>query len=144
MADIVVEFLTFASAAMTIARMKRLKTVLVAVAAAACGAWFTAAAIPLSGQSQGAYRAPRGADGHPDLNGIWQAANEANWDIEPHMARAALQLRPGPYGPVPAASVLALGAVGSVPPGMGIVEGGEIPYKPEARAKKKENEDHWV
>jgi len=83
-------------------------------------------------------------DGHPDFNGIWQAANEANWDIEPHMARPALQLRPGPYGPVPAASVLAFGAVGSVPPGMGIVDGGEIPYKPEARTKQKENLDHWV
>ena len=29
-----------------------------------------------------------------------------------------------PYGPLPAAPVLALGAVGSVPPGMGVVEGG--------------------
>ena len=28
---------------------------------------------------------------------------------------------------------------GSVPPGIGVVEGGEIPYKPEALAKKKEN-----
>ena len=35
--------------------------------------------------------------------------------------------------------MLALGAVGSVPPGMGVVEGGEIPYKPEALAKKKYN-----
>jgi len=122
--------------------MNRLKTVVIAAVAAACGAFITAA-IPVSGQAQ-AYRAPRAADGHPDFNGIWQALNEANWDIEPHMARPALQLRAGPYGPVPAASVLAFGAVGSVPPGMGIVEGGEIPYKPEARAKKKENQDHWV
>ena len=124
--------------------MKRFKTLLVAATAAAGGALFTAAAIPVSGQGQAAYRAPRGADGHPDFNGIWQALNEANWDIEPHMARAALQLRPGPYGPVPAPPVLAFGAVGSVPPGMGIVEGGEIPYKPDARAKQKENQDHWV
>ena len=124
--------------------MNRLKTVAIAAAAAACGAFITAAAIPVSGQAQAAYRAPRAADGHPDFNGIWQALNEANWDIEPHMARPALQLRPGPYGPVPAPPVLALGAVGSVPPGMGIVDGGEIPYKPEARAKKKENQDHWV
>ena len=124
--------------------MKRLKTLVLAGAAAACGALITAAAIPVSGQAQAAYRAPRAADGHPDFNGIWQALNEANWDIEPHMARPALQLRPGPYGPVPAAPVLALGAVGSVPPGMGIVEGGEIPYKPEARTKKKDNQDHWL
>ena len=37
------------------------------------------------------------------------------------MARPAMALRAGPYGPVPAAAVLALGAVGSVPPGMGVV-----------------------
>ena len=30
------------------------------------------------------YRAPRTADGMPDLNGIWQAMNAAHWDIEPH------------------------------------------------------------
>ncbi len=124
--------------------MKRLKTVFLAAAAALGGAMLTAVAIPVAGQAQTAYRAPRAADGHPDLNGIWQALNEANWNIEVHMARPALQLRPGPYGPVPAPPVLALGAVGSVPPGMGVVEGGEIPYKPEARAKQKENQDHWV
>ena len=90
-----------------------------------------------------AYRAPRVA-GHPDLNGIWQALNEANYDLEAHMARPALALRPGPYGPVPAAPVVALGAVGSVPPGLGVVEGGEIPYKPEMLAKKKENQENWL
>ncbi len=40
-----------------------------------------------------AYVAPRGS--HPDLNGIWQALNEANYDIELHMARASMQLRDG-------------------------------------------------
>jgi hypothetical protein len=28
-----------------------------------------------------AYRAPRTADGKPNLNGIWQSLNTANWDI---------------------------------------------------------------
>ncbi len=101
-------------------------------------------ATPLSGQAPAAYRAPRSADGHPDLNGIWQANTEANFDLEAHMARPAMALRAGPYGPVPAAAVLALGAVGSVPPGMGVVEGGPIPYKPEALAKKKENQEKWL
>jgi len=97
---------------------------------------------PVAGQAA-AYRAPRAPDGHPDLNGIWQALNEANYDIEAHMARPAMALRAGPYGPVPAAPVLALGAVGSVPPGVGVVDG-ELPYKPEAAAKKKANQEHWV
>jgi hypothetical protein len=91
-----------------------------------------------------AYRAPRGPGGKPDLNGIWQALNEANYDIEVHMARPALALRPGPFGPVPAPQVLALGAVGAVPPGPGVVEGGPLPYRPEALAKKKENQENWL
>ena len=45
---------------------------------------------------------------------------------------------------MPAAPVLALGAVGAVPPGLGVVEGGEIPYKPEALAKKKQNQQDWL
>jgi hypothetical protein len=68
---------------------------------------------------------PRGPDGHPNLNGVWQSLNTANWDIQEHAARS---------GPV-----LALGAVGAVPPGLGIVEGNELPYLPAAAAKKKEN-----
>ena len=90
------------------------------------------------------YRAPRTPDGKPDLNGIWQALNEANYDIETHVARPAMALRPGPYGPVPAAAVLRLGAVGAVPPGIGVVEGGELPYRPEALSKKKQNQENWL
>ncbi|MDQ2949073.1 MAG: hypothetical protein M3Y27_24565 [Acidobacteriota bacterium] len=102
----------------------------------------TIAALPVLGQTP-AYRAPR-IDGKPDLNGIWQTLNEANYDLEGHAARPAMALRSGPYGPVPAAPVLALGAVGSVPPSLGVVEGGEIPYKPEALKKKKENQQNWL
>ena len=101
------------------------------------------AAIPLIAQTP-AYRAPRTPDGKPDLNGIWQALNEANYDIELHMARPALATRPGPYGPVPAAQVLALGAVGAVPPGPGVVEGGELPYKPQALAQRNQNRENWL
>ena len=72
-----------------------------------------------------AYKAPRTADGKPNLNGIWEAMNTANWDLQPHAAA---------QGPL-----LALGAEFSVPPGLGVVEGDEIPYLPAALAKKKEN-----
>jgi hypothetical protein len=115
-----------------------------AVVAAVAGAVAISLVVPVSGQQAAAYRAPRTPDGHPDLNGIWQANNEANWDIQMHVARPALALRAGPYGPVPAKDVLALGAVGSVPPGMGVVDGNEIPYKPEALAQKKKNQDNYL
>jgi hypothetical protein len=108
----------------------------------AAGALVAAATMPVAAQTA----TPRAGriDGKPDLNGIWQTMNEANFDLEGHMARPAMALRPGPYGPVPAAPVLALGAVGAVPPSLGVVEGGEIPYKPEALAKKKENQANWL
>jgi hypothetical protein len=78
-------------------------------------------------QTPAAYRAPRTADGKPNLNGIWQSMNEANWNIEPHSADFW--------------RVSALGAVDATPPGAGIVEGGTIPYLPTALAKRKENFD---
>jgi hypothetical protein len=119
------------------------KLVTVGSALAGAIAVFWIASTPAAGQAT-AYRAPRAADGHPDLNGIWQTMSEANYDIELHMAKPAMALRDGPYGPVPAASVLALGAVGSVPPGLGIVQGGPIPYKPEALVQRQENREHWI
>jgi hypothetical protein len=76
------------------------------------------------------YRAPRTADGKPNLNGIWQTNNSANWDLEPHAAAK---------GPAPT-----LGAVFAVPPGPGVVEGDRIPYLTAALAKKKENQANWV
>jgi hypothetical protein len=87
---------------------------------------------------------PRLADGNPDLNGVWQVLNSANYDIEPHAARAALAFDPGPFGPVPASEVVMLGAVGAVPAGLGVVEGGSIPYTPEALEQRDENRDNWL
>ena len=42
--------------------------------------------------------------GKPNLNGIWQALNTANYNILSHQAKAALQMRPGPVVPIPAAT----------------------------------------
>ena len=84
-----------------------------------------ALAIVLPAAAQTApYRAPRAADGHADLGGIWQAMNTANWDLQDHSPQ---------QGPM-----WQLGAIGAEPAGQSVVEGGSIPYKPEKLAKKKE------
>src|SRR5437879_1174895 len=108
---------------------KRLRSAIFASAKAALIAALWVGAVPTRGEAQ-TYKAPRTADGKPDLNGIWEALNSANWDIQDHAARA---------GPV-----VALGAAFSVPAGLGVVEGNEIPYLPAAAAKKKENAEHWL
>src|SRR3981081_4937705 len=113
----------------------RLRSVMVALGTAIVvnGLWLTAdsmsGATPASAAgAQAAYRALRAADGHPDLNGIWQAFTTANWDILSHPAEPGL--RPD-----------MMGAYGSQPGGLGIVEGDELPYRPEALAQKKKNFD---
>lgn len=98
---------------------------------------------PLTGQTR-TPNLPRLPNGKPDMNGIWQTLNTANWDLQAHSARPALAMRPGPVVPVPAKEVIAFGAVGSVPAGLGVVEGDEIPYRPEALAKKQENQENWL
>ena len=119
------------------------KLVSVVALAAALGACTTTAAAPAAdtvAAAPAAWKAKRGPDGvHPDLNGVWKVMNTANYNVEAHPAQSALQLRPGPYVPVPDAGVVALGAIGAVPAGVGIVEGdGKIPYKPEALAQRDE------
>ena len=41
----------------------------------------------LCGQTA-SYKPPRMADGHPNLNGIWEALNTANWNLQDHPAYA--------------------------------------------------------
>ena len=66
-------------------------------------------------QASGAAPIPRSPDGKPDLSGIWQVMNTAEWDIQDHSAQKG------------------------VPGGQGVVEGNDIPYQPWALAKRKEN-----
>ena len=65
--------------------------------------------------------------GKPNLNGIWQVMNGANWDLEPHDAAQSL------------VSPELLGAIGSQPGSPGVVEGGTIPYLPAALEQREAN-----
>jgi hypothetical protein len=58
---------------------------------------------------------PRGADGHPDFSGIWQAPSEIDYDLQPHAGSR------------------------DAPPSPGVVEGGALPYRPEALPQKQQN-----
>ena len=82
---------------------------------------------PVAAQQTTAYRAPRfiGTE-NPDLTGIWQVIDGANFDLEPHAA-----------GPSPFPALL--GAIGATPASQGVVEGGTIPYQPWALMQRKEN-----
>ena len=44
---------------------------------------------------------PRTPDGKPDLNGIWQAMNTANYDLEDHGAGQSPFLLAGANGAIP-------------------------------------------
>jgi hypothetical protein len=121
------------------------KMITVAVVAAAVSAVISVSVIRTSGQAT----RPARVGGKPNLTGIWQANNEANWDLQAHAARPGAVTQQGvypyEYARVPAAPVLALGTAGAVPGSLGVVQGdGQIPYRPEALAMKKLNQDNWI
>lgn len=99
------------------------------ILAGATAALIAAFLLPTASQAQQnkapAYKAPRTKDGKPNLNGIWMSNGLANWDLEPHASGPSVEPK--------------LGATFAVPPSVGFVVGGKIPYKPEALEKKKQN-----
>jgi hypothetical protein len=69
--------------------------------------------------------------GRPNFNGVWQALNTANWNLEAHSAEGLDQF-------------WQLGAIGSIPAGQSVLRGGgTIPYLPEALKKRNENRAKW-
>jgi len=123
----------------------RPSTIAVAIASAAVGAVISLSVALPAGQAS---RPARIGD-KPNFSGIWQANNEAHWDLEAHAARPGAVMQQGiypyEYAQVPAAPVLALGAAGGVPGSIGVVQGdGSIPYTAEALAIKQENAANWI
>ena len=106
-----------------------MKTAAIAIAAALLGLLAGVGAMRSTAGGSG-YQVPRTADGIPDFNGIWQAVNTANWDLQGHAASQG--------------KMVALGAAFSVPGGLGVVDGDEIPYQEWALAKKNENAAAWL
>ena len=73
---------------------------------------------PIAGQvspAGGTYNPPKTSRGQPNLEGIWQALNTAAWNIEDHAGAT------------------------NVPAGKSVVEGGPLPYLPEALSKRNDN-----
>ena len=70
---------------------------------------------------------PNRIAGRPNLNGIWQAINSANWNLESHSASAT--------------AFWQLGAMFAIPPGQSVIvdNNGTIPYTPEGLKKRQEN-----
>jgi len=73
---------------------------------------------------------PELVGGKPNLNGIWQAANTAYWNLEGHSAEALDDF-------------WQLGAIAAIPAGRSVVVGGEIPYLPEALEQRDKNRAGW-
>jgi hypothetical protein len=132
-------------------------SVLVAAAIlAGAGGWLYLRSSAPRAAGDAPFKAARTPDGRPNLNGVWQALNSANFDIQAHEARPALALMPAAprtgvaglaratHVELPTPAVRAFGAVGGVPAGEGVVEGDEIPYQDWAAAKRKENAEHWL
>jgi hypothetical protein len=126
--------------------MARRSLIAAVVATAVVTALVSVSVTRLTGQSA---RPARAADGKPNISGVWQVNNEANWDLQGHDARpgAVTQrgIYPYAYAEVAGAPVLALGAAAIVPGSIGVVQGDkQIPDTAAAAAKKTENAAHWV
>jgi hypothetical protein len=68
--------------------------------------------------------------GKPNLNGIWQAMNSANWNLEDHSAQKI-------------DSAWQFGSLFAIPAGKSVVVGGNIPYLPAALKQRDQYRTGW-
>jgi hypothetical protein len=89
------------------------------------------AAAPAGGRGRASAAQSDRVAGHPNLNGIWQAINTANWNLEDHAAAAT--------------AFAQLGALFAIPSGQSVIvdNNGTIPYTPEGLKKRQENQAGW-
>jgi hypothetical protein len=66
----------------------------------------------------------------PNMNGIWQAMNTANWNLEARSAEALDEF-------------WQMGALAAIPAGKSVVKGGRIPYLPAALQQREANRAAW-
>src|SRR5688572_6457251 len=103
-----------------------------AAPAAPAGQGRGAAPAAPAGQGRGAAAArPARIAGRPNMNGMWQAINTANWNLEDHSASAT--------------AFWQLGAISAIPAGQTVIidNNGQIPYNPAGLKKRAENQAGW-
>src|SRR5688572_2200507 len=114
---------------------------MVAATIAAAAAVVSLSVTPIAGQAPAAGQGRAGGAAAParlarigkapNVNGIYQAINSANWNLEDHSAADLKQF-------------WQLGAIAAMPAGMSVLEGGgTIPYKPEGLKVREANRKGW-
>ena len=90
---------------------------------------FATGAVPLRAQQPPARQA-RTFDGKPNLNGIWQAMNTADWNLEAHSSQ---KIEPA----------WQFGSLFAIPAGKSVIVGGTIPYLPDALKMRDQYRAGW-
>ena len=108
------------------------RIILILIAGAAVSACLQETTIPVSAPAPApeSSTAEHPESESPDLSGIWQVMNTASWNLEGHAASK-----------MPVTTIL--GALGGIPAGMSVVDGGVIPYLPDALEQRDRNRADW-
>jgi hypothetical protein len=88
------------------------------------------ACAPASDEAEPAEMGGDRISGHPNMSGVWQAMNTANWNLEAHSAEAIDEF-------------WQLGSLAAIPAGRSVVVEGQIPYRADATAQRDANQAGW-